>query len=143
MLTPKSSRRERDDGDQVPLFASSEGNDSWMDRGSEDRAHYFSRTPSPENDAADPTILNAATDLLEGLIEELSATEASDLMREEEFVDKEGGKREDYVFNDLGEAASFNAARPPDPHEVCEVRKRTSLCWTTSWVQKYTGGISF
>lgn len=131
MLTPKSSRRERNDGDQVPLFASSERQYSWMDQGSENRAPSFSRTPSPENDAADATTLDAATDLLEGLIDELSATEASDLMRDEASVDENGAKREEYVFNDLGEAASFNAARPPDPHEVCEVGKPNPPCWTS------------
>lgn len=114
----KRLRRELNDGDQVPLFASSERKYSWMDQGSENRASSFSRTPSPENDAADATTLDAATDLLEGLIDELSATEASDLMRDEASVDENGAKREEYVFNDLGEAASFNAARPPDPHEV-------------------------
>lgn len=124
MLTLKSSRRERDDGDQVTLFALSEGKNHWMDRrsedgGSENRAACFSRTPSPESKAVDATTLDAATDLLEGLIDELSATEASDLMREES-VDEDGERREDYIFNDLGEAASFNAARPPDPHEVCK-----------------------
>ena len=124
MLTLKSFRRERDNGDQVPLFASSEGKSHWMDRGSNDRVPYLSRTPSPESDAVDATTLNAATDLLEGLIDDLSATEASDLMRGEESVDEDGRRREEYVFNDLGEAASFNAARPPDPHEVCGIKKR-------------------
>ena len=128
MLTPKPSRRERDEGDQVPLFASSEGKDPWMGRGNEHRAAHLSRTPSPpENEAVDANTLDAATDLLEGLIDDLSATEASDLMREEEAVDEHGKTREEYVFNDLGEAASFNTARPPDPHEVCEIRDRPLL----------------
>ncbi|KAF6234417.1 hypothetical protein HO173_007450 [Letharia columbiana] len=118
----KRMRRERDDGDQVTLFALSEGKNHWMDRGSEDRAACFSRTPSPESKAVDATTLDAATDLLEGLIDELSATEASDLMREES-VDEDGERREDYIFNDLGEAASFNAARPPDPHEVARATR--------------------
>lgn len=127
MLTLKAFRRERDDGDQVPLFASSEGKSPWMDRRSEDRAPYLSRTPSLESDAVDATTLDAATDLLEGLIDDLSATEASDLMRGEEYVDEDGKRREEYVFNDLGEAASFNAARPPDPHEVCELESEIPL----------------
>lgn len=125
MLTPKSSRRERDNGDQIPLFASSEENFHWMDRRIEDRADYLSRTPSPESEAVDATTLDATTDLLEELIDDLSATEASDLMREEESVDEDGKKGDEYVFNDLGEAASFNTARPPDPHEVCEIGKPT------------------
>lgn len=92
-----------------------------MDQGSEDRAAYFSRTPTPESVALEATTLDAATDLLEGLIDDLSATEASDLMREEDSLDEGGKKREEYVFNDPGEAASFNAARPPDPQKVCEL----------------------
>ena len=131
MLTPKSSRRERDDGDQVPLFAPSAEKSLWTDRGSEDRANYFSRTPSPEGDAIDASTLEAATDLLEGLIEDLSATEASDLMREEESVDEDREKRERHDSNNLGEAASFNAARPPDPSEVCGIGKHDPLCQNT------------
>ena len=119
------SRRERNDGDQIPLFAPSEGKSPWMDRGSENRAGYFSRTAAPENDALDATTLDAATDLLEGLIDDLSATEASELMQEDESVDEDRGKKEEYIFNDIGEAANFNAARPPDPHEVCKLGKRS------------------
>lgn len=116
----KRMRRDRDGGDQVPLFASPEGNKPWIDRGSEDRAAYFSRTPSPESDAVDATTLDAATDLLEGLIDDLSATEASDLMREDESVDANGKSFEPHAFNDFEDAASFNAARLPDltSHEV-------------------------
>lgn len=119
MLTPERPRLERDDGDQVPLFASPEGTQPWMDRGSEDLAAEFSRTQSPRSDAID-----AATDLLEGLIDDLSTTEASDLMREEESVDEDHKKGEEYVFNDLGEAASFNTARPPDPYEVSDLARQ-------------------
>lgn len=127
VLTSKSSRREREDGDQIPLFAPSGEKSLWTDRGSEDRAAYFSRTPSPESDAVDASTLEAATDLLEGLIENLSATEASDLMREEESVDEDKQKREQHGFNNLGEAASFNAAQPPDPSEVCKIGKQDRL----------------
>ena len=122
MLTLNYPRLERDDGDQVPLFASPEGNQPWTNRGGEDRAAYFSRTPSPESDALDATTLDAATDLLEGLIDDLSTTEASDLMREEESVD-EDRKKEEHNSNDPGEAASFDTARPPDPHEVSDLAK--------------------
>ena len=130
MLTRRSARRERDDGDQVPLFASSEGKRPWIDPGINDRAAYSSSSPSPRSDAGDVTTLDAATDLLEGLIDDLSATEASDLMRGAESVDEDEGKREEYAFNDLDEAASFNAARPPDPHEVCKIQTETTLCRT-------------
>lgn len=124
MLNPKSSRCERDDGDQIPLFASPGENQPWIDRGSE-KAAYFSRIPSPKSDALNVTSLDAATDLLEGLIDDLSPTEASDLMREEGSPDEDRKKGEEYVFNSLGEAASFNTARPPDPHEVSELSRST------------------
>ena len=117
MLTHILSRRERDDGDQIPLFAPSEKILLLENRANEGGAAYFSMTPSPESDTLDATTLGAATELLEGLIDELSATEASDLMREDDSVDPKRKGR--YVFSDIGEAASFNVARPPDPHEVC------------------------
>lgn len=117
ILTPKSYRRERDDGDQIPLFAPSEKIVPLEDRGNEGGAAYSSRMPSSESDTFDANTLGAATYLLEGLIDELSATEASDLMREDDSVDPK--RKGQYVFNDIGEAANFNAARPPDPHEVC------------------------
>ena len=122
MLTLNYPRLERDDGDQVPLFASPEGNQPWKNRGSEDRAACLSRTASPESDALDATTLDAATDLLEGLIDDLSTTEASDLMREEESVN-EDREKEEHDLNGPGEVASFNAARPPDPHEVSDLAK--------------------
>ena len=124
MLTSKSSRCERDNGDQIPLFASPGENQPWIDRSSE-KAAYFSRTLSPKSDALDVTTLDAATDLLEGLIDDLSPTEASDLMREEGSPDENWKMGEEYVFNSLGEAASFNTARPPDPHEVSELGRLT------------------
>ena len=48
MLTPESFRRERNDGDQVPLFASSEEKTPWMDHRSVDRAANFSSRSSAE-----------------------------------------------------------------------------------------------
>lgn len=135
MLTPEYFRRERNDGDQVPLFASSEEKTPWMDHRSVDRAASFSSRSSAEGDAVHATTLDAATDLLEGFIDDLSATEASDLMRGEEPVDEDGENGEGYVFNDLGEAASFNMARPPNPDDVCEVKKQNSFCQTAFGLQ--------
>ena len=129
----KRMRRNRDGGDQVPLFASPEGNKPWTDWGSEERAAYFSRTPSPETEAVEATTLDAATDLLEGLIDDLSATEASDLMREDEFVDANGKHFEPHAFHDFEDAASFNAARLPDltSHEVRIFLKQPPARWST------------
>ena len=124
MLTPDYFRRERNDGDQVPLFASSEENNPRMDQRIVDRAASISSPSSAEGDAVHATTLDAATDLLEGFIDDLSATEASDLMRGEEPGDEDGENGEGYVFNDLGEAASFNTARPPNPDDVSEVKDR-------------------
>ena len=126
MLTLKYPRLERDDGDQVPLFASPEGDQPWTNEGgSEDRAASFSRTPSPESDALDATTLDAATDLIEGLIDDLSTTEASDLMREGEPVD-EVRKKDDHNFDDPGISANLNTARSPDFQEVSDLAKLDS-----------------
>ena len=130
-------RRERNDGDQVPLFASSEENNPWMDQRSVDRAASISSSSSAEGDAVHATTLDAATDLLEGFIDDLSATEASDLMRGEEPGDEDYENGEGYVFNDLGEAASFNTARPPNPDDVSEVKNQNPFCHTAFWDVKY------
>ena len=104
----KRARRETPDGDQVPLFASPKQS-PWMVDGYDDRAAYFSRTPSPK---ADENNVDAATELLEELIDDMSATEVSELMREDESVDTDAKSFEPHAFHDIDEAASFNAARP-------------------------------
>ena len=75
----KRIRRDLEDSDQVPLFASS-SQAPWIENKDDDRAAYFSRTPSPKIDEA---TVEAATDLLEELLDEMSATEASDVMRDD------------------------------------------------------------
>ena len=137
MLTPEYFRRESNDGDQVPLFASSEENNPWMDQRSVDQAASISGPSSAEGDAVHATTLDAATDLLEGFIDDLSATEASDLMRGEEPGDEDGENGEGYIFNDLGEAASFNTARPPNPDDVSEMKNQNPFCQTAFWDVKY------
>ena len=108
----KRMRRDLDDGDQVPIFASP-NHTPWRDHGTDDRAAYFSRTPSEASNKGDATTLEAATDLLEEMIDDLSATEASDLMRDDGSVDGDGKPWEAHAFQDIEEAASFNAALPP------------------------------
>ncbi|KAK0509531.1 hypothetical protein JMJ35_007925 [Cladonia borealis] len=105
----KRARRETPDGDQVPLFASPKQS-PWMVDGNDDRAAYFSRTPSPR---LDENNVGAATDLLEEFIDDMSATEVSELMKEDESVDTEAKSFEPHAFHDIDEAASFNAVRPP------------------------------
>ena len=112
-------RRERGDGDQVPLFAPLEGESPGIERRGEDREACFVRTPSPEGDALDATTLDAATDLLEGLIEDMSATEASDLMQGDESADEDLGENKEHISTRVGEA------RPPSSYEVCEVQKQS------------------
>ena len=104
----KRARRETPDGDQVPLFASPKQS-PWMVDGYDDRAAYFSRTPSPKPDENN---VDAATELLEELLDDMSATEVSELMREDESVDTDAKPFEPHAFQDIDEAASFNAARP-------------------------------
>lgn len=105
----KRARRETPDGDQVPQFASPKQS-PWMVDGCDDRSAYFSRTPSPKPDENN---VDAATELLEELIDDMSATEVSELMREDESVDTDAKSFEPHAFHDIDEAASFNAARPP------------------------------
>ena len=104
----KRARRETPDGDQVPLFASPKQS-PWMVDGYDDRAAYFSRTPSPKPDENN---VDAATELLEELLDDMSATEVSELMREDESVDTDAKPFEPHAFQDIEEAASFDAARP-------------------------------
>lgn len=138
----KRMRHDCDGGDQVPLFASPEGKNPWIDRASENRAAYSGRMPLPESDEVDATTLDVATDLLEGLIDDLSATEVSDLMREDESVDADGKHFEPHTFNDFDDAASFNAARLPDitSHEVRILSKQPCACWSTFRGARYVPG---
>ena len=105
----KRARRETPDDDQVPQFASPKQT-IWMVDDYDDRAAYFSRTPSPK---PDENTVDAATELLEELIDDISATEVSELMREDESVDTDAKSFEPHAFHDIDEAANFNAARPP------------------------------
>ena len=128
----KRIRRDQGDGDQVPLFASP-NRTPWLKHDDDDRAAYFSSTPSPRSEKADATTLEAATDLLEEIIDDLSATEASDLMREDDSMSGDGKAFEPHTFEDIQEAATFNAARPtassreqdsshldPTPNDIAE-----------------------
>ena len=128
----KRLRRDQSDGDEVPLFASP-NRTPWINHENDDRAAYFSSTPSPRSEKADATTLEAATDLLEEIIDDLSATEASDLLREDDSVSGDGKSFEPHTFEDIQEAATSNAARPttsgreqgsshldPTPNDVVE-----------------------
>lgn len=128
----KRMRRDLDVGDQVPLFASS-NNIPWLDHGNNERAAYFSNSESSASSKVDPTTLEAATDLLEEIIDDLSASEASSLMREPENVTET--TYEPYTFKNAEEAAASNVARPsldshedvgyvdPSPEQVAEATK--------------------
>ena len=105
----KRMRRDTDDGDQVHLFASP-NQTPWVEDGFDDRAAYFSRTPSPMS--AENTV-DVANELLQEVLDDMSATEASELMKDDESVDTNGKAFEPHAFHDIDEAANFNAARPP------------------------------
>ena len=105
----KRMRRDADDADQVPLFASP-NQTPWLEEGFDDRAAYFSRTPSTKS--AENTV-DVANELLQEVLDDMSATEASELMRDDESVDTNSRPFEAHAFHDIDEAASFNAARPP------------------------------
>lgn len=112
----KRMRRGLEDGDEVPLFASP-NQTPWMVNDDDDRAADLSSTPSPGTEKADATTLEAATDLLVEIIDDLPASEASDLMREDDSVSGDGKPFEPHSFQDIDDAASFNAARPRVPSQ--------------------------
>ena len=130
----KRMRRELKDEDAVALFASP-NQTPWMDHGGNERPAYFSRTPSPSSEKLDATTLEAATDLLEEIIDDLSATEASDLMKDEDSYTEDGKLFEPHAFHDIDDAVKFNAARPPS-----SLQGRTSqyLDPTASEIEKAT-----
>ena len=105
----KRMRRDTDDGDQVHQFASP-NQTPLMGDGFNDRAAYFSRTPSPTS--AEDTV-DVANKLLQEVLDDMSATEASELMKDDESVHTNGKAFEPHAFHDIDEAANFNAARPP------------------------------
>lgn len=76
----KRARRVQDDGDQVPLFASPNCT-PWLE-GRDDRAAYFDNDTNSESENLEPSTLEAATDLLEEVIDEMAASEVSSLMQE-------------------------------------------------------------
>ncbi|MCJ1273621.1 hypothetical protein MMC21_001414 [Puttea exsequens] len=96
----KRLRRGRDDGDDAPSFASP-NQARLVDNGGDDRAAYFSRTPSPKPDEA---TVEAATDLLEELIDNLSVIEASDIMREDESIELDAAGEKSLAPEDIAEA---------------------------------------
>lgn len=110
----KRMRRALDNRDEVPLFASPDKS-PWAGNGNDDRAAYFSSTSSPGTEKADAATLEAATDRLEEIIDDLSGTEASDLMREDDLVSGDGEPFEPHSFQAMDDAADFNAGRPPVP----------------------------
>jgi len=112
----KRMRRGLDDSDQIPLFASP-NQTPWTNNGDDDRAAYFSSTPSPGSERADATTIEAATDLLEEIIDNLSPTEASKLLGEDESASGDGKPFEPHSFHDIDDAASFDVARPPVPSQ--------------------------
>jgi len=99
----KRARREQDDGDQVPLFENP-SHTPWMDNKADERAAYFSNTHSPSCTNAEPTTLEAATDLLEEVIDELASSEASNLMREDEPAQTKGRSWDSFAFHDIDHA---------------------------------------
>lgn len=108
----KRMRREQDDGNEVPLFGTP-NLPPWQDHGGDERSAYFGNDQSSTSESGEPTILEGATDLLEEIIDDLSASEASSLMHEDESSKAVDNPWEPHAFHDADEAASFNAALPP------------------------------
>jgi hypothetical protein len=110
----KRIRRGLEDGDEVPLFASPKRTPS-LSNGDEDRSPYSSSTLSPGTEKAETTTLEATIDLLEEIVDDMSATEASDLMRDDDSLSDNGKPFEPHSSQDIDDAAGLNAARQPAP----------------------------
>lgn len=110
----KRARRDQDDGDQVPMFASPSGT-PWLDDGKEDRAAYFGNSESSSaSERAEPDTLEAATDLLEEILDDMPVSEAESLLRATEPSENGEKGTASFAFRDVDQVASFSAALPPE-----------------------------
>lgn len=110
----KRARHDQHDGDEVPLFASPSGT-PWPDDGKEDRAAYFGNPASSSTSERDePDTLEAATDLLEEILDDMPASEAESVLRATGPSETGINKTEFYAFRDADEAASFSRALAPE-----------------------------
>ncbi|KAL9130600.1 MAG: hypothetical protein Q9217_001260 [Psora testacea] len=106
----KRLRRDHDGADQVPQFATP--NDIlWLSNIDGTCTVNFSNTQSSSSGKGEPTTREAATDLLEEIID-ISASEASSIMRDEPTKTNERPVVPP-MFYDVDQAASFKVARPP------------------------------
>ena len=110
----KRARRDHDDGDQVPMFASPSGT-PWLNDGQEDRAAYFGNSESSSaNEHDEPTTLEAATDILGEILDDMPVSEAESILSERKISEAGDILLESYAFHDVDQAANFNAALPPE-----------------------------
>ncbi|KAL9103792.1 MAG: hypothetical protein Q9163_001201 [Psora crenata] len=107
----KRMRRNRDDGDQVPQFATPK-DILRISNGEDLGSAHPSNTPSFSSGEKEPTTLEAATDMLEEIIDDMTLSEISSLRTERQATANEG-RIEPFTFHNTDQAASFNAARPP------------------------------
>ena len=106
----KRMRRNQTDGDQVPRFATPQ-DIPWPSVRGEIRES--GNTQSPSSTRGEPTTLEAATDLLEGIIDKMSASESSSLLREDKPAKRQGKVTDTLAFHGMDHVASFNGARSP------------------------------
>lgn len=107
----KRIRRNDDDRDQVPLFATSTIETAI---GTKDpQATNVSNSITPiKADEEDATPLEKAADQLKELIDDYQASDTSSLTGDHEPVDADGNPWEPYEFGTVVDAASFSSALP-------------------------------
>ena len=106
----KRMRRDQDEGDQVPQFASPH-DIPCVDNGQDKGVPYPMTSSSPPSSEAQPTTLEAATDLLEEIIDDMSASEASSLMREAP-AKIHGRAGDDSEFHDIAQTSRSTRSSP-------------------------------
>lgn len=107
----KRIRRNDDDGDQVPLFATPTIETAIGTKDSPATNVSDSITPL-RADEEDATPLEKAADQLKELIDDYQASDTSSLTGDHEPVDADGNPWEPYEFGTVVDAASFSSALP-------------------------------
>ena len=107
----KRMRRDQTYGDQVPQFATPQDGPRPGNR-ADDHNFASGSTQSSSSSQGEPTTLEAATDLLEEIIDDMSVSEASSLLREDEASQTYDKAENRSMLQDVDQTEIFNAARP-------------------------------
>ena len=116
-ITQSDARQKRmkhgfNDGDQVPQFATTPS-DLWPNAATNDHIIPSDDARSSSSKEREATTLEAATDLLEELIDDMSASENSGTSRDDELAQSDSKSVDSFSFQQSSQAASSNLARQP------------------------------